>query len=60
MEKKNKNHSWLMILILSRGLDDDSKQLFLITFSRICHIKGTLQEIFFSKISKVYYLIFQN
>jgi hypothetical protein len=30
--------------ILSRGLDVDYKQLFLITFCCIYHIKGTLQK----------------
>jgi hypothetical protein len=30
--------------ILSKGLDVDSKQLFLIIFGRIYHIKGTLQK----------------
>jgi hypothetical protein len=60
MEKKEK--SWLAddFEILSKGLDVDSKQLFLITFCRIYHIKGTLQEnSFFLKISKAY-LTFQN
>jgi hypothetical protein len=44
-----------------RGLDVDSKQLFLISFSRIYHIKGTLlyKKIDFLKISKAY-LTFQN
>jgi hypothetical protein len=35
-----KNDSWPMIL----KFDVDSKQLFLITFCRIYHIKGTLQK----------------
>jgi hypothetical protein len=41
MEKNEK--SWLAddFEILSKGLDVDSKQLFLITFCRIYHTKGT-------------------
>jgi hypothetical protein len=39
-----KNHSWHDFEMLSRGLDVDSKQPFLITFCRIYHIKGTLQK----------------
>jgi hypothetical protein len=61
MEKNEK--LWLAddFEILSKGLDIDSKQLFLITFCRIYHIKGTLlyRKIGFLKISKEY-LTFQN
>jgi hypothetical protein len=52
-----KNHSWP--IILKFGIGVDSKQLFLITFCRICYIKDTLQENTFFLISKKY-LIFQN
>jgi hypothetical protein len=53
-----KNHSWPMILKF--GVDVQSKQLFLITFCRICHIKRNLQKNrFFFLISRAY-LIFQN
>jgi hypothetical protein len=47
--------------ILSRALDVDSKQIFLIIFCRIYHIKSTLfyRTLGFLKISKTY-LIFQN
>jgi hypothetical protein len=57
--------SWLAddFEILSRGLNVDSKQLFLITFCRIYHIKGTLlyRKIGFLKISKTHLnLIFKT
>jgi hypothetical protein len=44
--KKMKNHSWPITYfeIWYMGLDIDSKRFFVITFCRICHIKGTLQE----------------
>jgi hypothetical protein len=40
--------------ILSKGLDIDFKQRFLITFCRIYHIKGTLQKNrFFENFQKI-------
>jgi hypothetical protein len=42
--KKMKNYSWPItnFEIWYMGLDIDSKRFFVITFCRICHIKGTL------------------
>jgi hypothetical protein len=42
--KKKYEKPWLAVdfKILCKGLDVDSKQLSLITFCRIYHIKGTL------------------
>jgi hypothetical protein len=61
MEKNEKSYLANDFEILSRGLDVDSKQLLLMTFCRIYHIKGTLlyRKIGFLKISKAY-LTFQN
>jgi hypothetical protein len=61
--KKKYEKLWLAVdfKILCKGLDVDSKQLSLITFCRIYHIKGTLlyKKIGFLKVSKEY-LTFQN